>query len=202
LVINTPNGETEMKFDVEIDLDWIEEDSTIDETIKHQIITNIENRVVSALQAKVLESAQKKIDEQIGGLVKENVHKLVTEKVVALMALPRTETDKYGRVTRENFTIESLLIEAVEKAVMTATLDEQGRVTDGYHAKYSYFQYYATKDIPALIQKRIQSMTEELKKDIETQIKNNIKAEVADKLTSLIVENSTALSLRSGKPAA
>ncbi len=35
-----------MKFNVEIDLDWIEEDSSIDEEVKRQIIGSIENKVL------------------------------------------------------------------------------------------------------------------------------------------------------------
>lgn len=193
-----------MKFNVEIDLDWVEEDSTIDEVVKNQIISNIETRIVKTLEAKVLESAKAKIDEQIQGLVTQNVHTLVSEKVAGLMALPRTTTDDYGRVVRENFTIEQLLIEAVESAVVNKTLRSDGRVASGGYndkAQYSYFEYFATKDIPKLIEARVTAIAEEIKKDIESQIKNNVKTAVADKLTALIVENSTALSLRSDKPA-
>jgi hypothetical protein len=189
-----------MKFNVEIDLDWIEEDSSIDETVKHQIISNIEGRIVKTLQEKVLQSAQSKIDGQIQDLINANVHAMVSEKVAALMTVPRTATDEYGRVKRENFTIEQLLVEAVESAVNRKTLDENGRnSSDNYGKKYSYFEYFATKDIPALIDKQVKALAEKTQKDIEALVKDKIKTEVADKLTSLIVENSTALSLR--KPA-
>lgn len=189
-----------MKFNVEIDLDWIDEDSTIDETVKHQIISNIESRIVRTLEAKVLESATAKIDGQIQALINTNVHAMVSEKVANLMTVPRTATDEYGRVTKENFTIESMLINAVDAAVNRKTLDENGRnSSDNYGKKYSYFEYFATKDIPALIDKRVKALAEQTQKDIETLVKDKIKTEVADKLTNLIVENSTALSLR--KPA-
>lgn len=189
-----------MKFNVEIDLDWVEEDSTIDEEVKRQIIGNIESRILKGLQDTVLKSAQEKIDSQIQGLITQNVHKMVSEKVAQLVVQPRTQTDSYGRVVRENFTIESLLVEAVDAAVNRKTLDENGNLrSDHYQQKYSYFDYYALKTIPALVDKQIKTLTEKTTKDIETLVKDKIKTEVADKLTSLIVENSTALSLR--KPA-
>lgn len=190
-----------MKFNVEIDLDWIAEDSSIDEEVKHQIMTSIEAKVLKQLQEKVLASAQAKIDGQIQSMINDNVHTMVSEKVAELMSMPRTATDEYGRVVKENFTIESLLIGAVESAVTKKTLNSDGRqASGGYNdnAKYSYFEWFATKDIPALIDKQVKALAEKTQKDIEQLVKDKIKSEVADKLTNLIVENSTALSLRSG----
>lgn len=191
-----------MKFTVEIDLDWIEEDSTIDAEVKHQIMTSIEGKVLKRLQDEVLASATAKIDAQIQGMINDNVHTMVSDKVAALMSQPRTSTDDYGRVVKENFTIESLLIEAVESAVTKKTLNSDGRqASGGYNdnARYSYFEWFSTKDIPALIDKQVKALAEKTQKDIEQLVKDKIKTEVADKLTNLIVENSTALSLRSEK---
>lgn len=193
-----------MKFNVEIDLDWIDEESTIDETIKSQIISNIENRIVRTIEEKVLKSAQEKIDAEIGGLISSNVHALVSDKVSTLMMQPRTSTDKYGNVVRENFTVETMLIEAVESAITKKTLDGDGRHcdTDSYRSspQYSYFDWFAKKDVPKLVNEKVKAVADQIKKDIEDQIKNNVKTAVADKLTALIVDNSTALSLRSGTP--
>lgn len=189
-----------MKFAVEIDLDWIEEDSSIDEEVKHQIITSIENKVLKQLQDKVLATASERIEAQVTGLITSNVHTMVSEKVAALMSLDRTATDEYGRVTKANFTIESMLIDAVESAVTKKTLNSSGKVASGNYndaAHYSYFDYFATKDIPALIDAKVKALSEIVKKDIEQLVTTKIKTQVADKLTALIVENSTALSLRS-----
>lgn len=188
-----------MKFAVEIDLDWVEEDSTLDEEVKQQIIKSIENKVLQTLKDSVLKSAQEKIDAQIEGMVDASVSALVSAKIAELMAISRTATDSYGRVTKENFTIEQKLIDAVEGAISTKTLDENGRPTSGYQVKYSYFDYFTLKDIPALIDKQVKTLAEQTKKDIEVLVRDKIKTEVADKLTNLIVENSTALSLRSDK---
>lgn len=191
-----------MKFTVEIDLDWIEEDSTIDAEVKHQIMASVEGKVLKKLQDEVLSSAKEKINTQIQGMINDNVHAMISEKVAALMSQPRTSTDDYGRVVKENFTIESLLIEAVESAVTKKTLNSDGRqASGGYNdnARYSYFERFSTKDIPALIDKQVKTLAEKTQKDIEQLVKDKIKTEVADKLTNLIVENSTALSLRSEK---
>ena len=44
-----------MKFAVEIDLDWIEEDSSIDEEVKRQIITSIENKVLKKYMSLLIQ---------------------------------------------------------------------------------------------------------------------------------------------------
>lgn len=189
-----------MKFAVEIDLDWIEEDSSIDEEVKHQIITNIENKVLKALQDQVLAKAKAQIDEQIVTLVNANISTMVSTKVSELMTLNRTATDEYGRVTKENFTIESMLIDAVSGAINKKTLDSNGRpASGGYNdrAEYSHFDFYATRSIPAMVDAKVKELGEKVKKDIEELVTTKIKTQVADKLTALIVDNSTALSLRS-----
>lgn len=187
-----------MKFAVEIDLDWIEEDSSIDEEVKHQIITSIESKVLASLKDAVLKSAQEKIDGQIQSLITANINDMVSGKVRELMFVDRTATDQYGRVTKENFTIESMLIEAVENAITKKTLNGNGNVADHYNrAEYSHFDYYVTKNIPAMVDAKVKELGEKTKKDIEQLVTTKIKTQVADKLTALIVENSTALSLRS-----
>lgn len=190
-----------MKFAVEIDLDWIEEDSSIDAEVKHQIIASIENKVLAKLTDTVMKSAQEKIDAQIMALVTANINTMVTEKVAALMHLNRTSTDEYGRVKKENFTIESLLIEAVDGAITRKTLTSDGRPasSDGYggsRAEYSHFDFYATRAIPAMVDAKVKELGEKVKKDIEELVTTKIKTQVADKLTALIVDNSTSLSLR------
>lgn len=188
-----------MKFTVDIDLDWIEEDSSIDDEVKHQIITSIENKVLKKLEEKVLASAQERIESQMTKLITDKIHAMVSEKIVALMSLDRTATDEYGRVTKANFTIESMLIDAVESAVTRKALDKNGRPASGGYGdrpEFSYFEYFATKDIPALIDAKVKALSEAVKKDIEQLVTTKIKTQVADKLTALIVENSTALSLK------
>lgn len=190
-----------MKFAVEIDLDWVEEDSTIDAEVKHQIITSIENKILKALQEQVLAKAKENIDAQIATLVNANISAMVSAKVSDLMTVNRTATDDFGRVVKENFTIESMLIDAVSGAIHKKTLDSNGRPTSGGYndrAEYSHFDYYATKSIPAMVDAKVKELGEKVKKDIEQLVTEKIKTQVADKLTALIVDNSTALSLRSG----
>lgn len=181
-----------MKFTVDIDLDWIGEDSSIDDEVKNQIIGSIESKVLKTLEGKVMEAAQSRIESQVSVLIRDTV----TAKVEQLMTVPRTATDSYGRVVKENFTIEQLLIEAVDAAVTKKTLDQNGRVANGYDQKYTQFEYFATKDIPSLVDKKVKELGESVKKDIEQLITQKIKMQVADKLTAMIVENSTSLSLK------
>lgn len=186
-----------MKFNVEIDLDWIEEDSSIDEEVKHQIINSIENKCLKSLQEQVISSAKEKINSQIEDLVNENIHKLVSEKVAELMKLNRTSTDQYGRVIKENFTIESMLIEHIDGAITKKVLTSSGSyASDHYRAEYSYFDYYLKKDIPEMVTKKVKDLGDQVKKDIELLVTEKIKTQVADNLTALIVDNSTALSLK------
>lgn len=181
-----------MKFTVDIDLDWINEDQSIDEQVKTQIINNIESKVLSQIKKQVLDQTEERIEAQVTMIIRETV----TDKVKDLMSMDRTATDSYGRVVKEHFTIESLLIDAIDAAISKKTLNSDGRQSDEYNAKYTQFQYFATKDIPKMVDEKVKLLAEGVKKDIENLVSEKIKTQVADKLTSLIVDNSTALSLR------
>ena len=181
-----------MKFNVEIDLDWIEEDSTVDEEVKRQIISNVEKNVTGNLQKMIIESAKQRIETA----VLETATKSVSDRVAELMLEKRVVTDENGRVLKADFSLESKLIEIIDSALTRKTLNENGSAANGYGAKYSMFEFMAFKNIEKLVDAHVTKHATEVHKNIEHLVTEKIKTQVADKLTALIVENSSALSLK------
>ena len=101
-----------MKFNVEIDLDWVGEGETVSDTVQKEIIANIENR----LSKKIMDSVAKATEDKINSVLTAQVGQAVSAKITELLEKPRTVTDRYGNVTKENWTLESMLIEEIEKA--------------------------------------------------------------------------------------
>ena len=181
-----------MKFNVEIDLDWVEEDTTIDEEIKRQIIRKVEGNVTENLKKEITESAKAQIEKT----VLETAVSAVNARVAELMQEKRVVTDKNGRVVDDSFSLDNKLIEIIDSALTKKTLNADGSTTNSYNAKYSMFEFMATKNIEKMVDERVALHAAKVSKDIESLVTEKIKTQVADKLTALIVDNSTVLSLK------
>lgn len=180
-----------MKFNIEVDLDWIEEDGSIDELIKDQVVAKVERQVADALKKSVMEKAEQRIESSVLAICSQEI----TTRIEELMKETRTATDQYGRVTRANFTLESMLVERIDEAFTKKTLNEEGRA-ESHSPKYSQVEYMIHRSIPKIVDAKVKELGEKTQKQIEQLVTDKIKTQVADKLTSLIVDNSTALSLR------
>jgi len=180
------------KLNLEIEVDWIDEESNLDETVKESVMLRIEKAVVEKIQAKVLKDSEKRINEQVDALVTG----VIKDKIEQFLNTPRNVTDKYGEVIKENVTVEGLLKERMENAMTQRTLDENGKASS-YNSKYSIFEFFAGKNMNRIVSERVMALANDTKKEIEQMVSTQIKANIADKLTNMILDNSTALSLKS-----
>jgi len=188
------------KFNIELEIDWIDEESNLDETVKLEIMSSIERKVTSKIYEKIL----KKSSEVIEAKVIELATSAVNEKIDDFISKPRNITDKYGEVERENVTIESLFIESMESAFDKKTLSKDGRNHTGYGSgSHSILSYLIEQkmnafnaDVESLIDKEVKHHAEITKENIEQMVTEKIKTQVADKLTNLIMDNSTSLQLK------
>jgi hypothetical protein len=184
--------EVEMaKFNLELEIDWIDEESNLDETVKQEIMRSIEERVVSKVRTTVLEKAEESIVKRVDDLVTE----AIKEKIEQFLTTPRDITDRYGDVIKENVTVESLFKEKMESAFSKKTLDKDGN-TGGYSNTYSIVEFITQKGMDALVDERVKELAKDAKILIEETVAQKIKTNIADGLTEMILENSTALKLK------
>jgi len=193
-----------MKFQVDIELDWVEEDGTIDEAIKDQIISSVESKVISQLAKKLMESATGRIEDQINNICSD----AIKAKIDELMTGKRVLTDQFGTVTNPDFSIEKALTGMVSDAMTHKTIDENGRRTsEKYHAKYSLFEWHTAREVPDMVKNAVAAQTKKATETVDAQLRDaeirikqlvesRIKESVADKLTKLIMENSSTLALK------
>lgn len=182
------------KFNISVELDWLEGDCSLDQEIRREVINNIQDQ----LSKPILDKVNKNTDSMIKSKIELLVSGAIEDRIKAFMSTPRNITDKYGEVQRENVTIEDLLKEQLEDWVDKKVYDERGN-RGSYNKKYSKLEYFVIKhlsNLESLVDSKIAKVVKETERDIEALVTNKIKTEVADKLTNLIVENSTALALK------
>lgn len=108
------------KINISLDLDWIGEDSTLDETIKAEIVNRITDQISDTIINELKESAESQLKNAISQRLNEYMEKIFSE--------PRTITDKWGEVVKENVSIKDQLVEMLDK-FMDQQVDSNGNPT-------------------------------------------------------------------------
>ena len=179
------------KFNIAVELDWINEDSNegynLDNEIKEQLVNSITQKVQDNLFKQVETECQKKLNEQY-----QNLEETISSKLNSLMEdffnTPRSITDKYGDVVKKNVTVISTLKEACDN-YMNQPLDEQGRVVShtSYNMKYkTRVDYIVAKSIDHNMEYAIKKAVEDITNNLKTKISNEVKTQLGDKLAGIL----------------
>ena len=174
-----------MKFNIQVDIDWIDEEYSIDEQVKHELIAGVVREVRGSFNEdgkKAAEEARKKAEQQaeiiISKSIENEIRSFLKDKV--------TITDKWGEVKKENITIKELIKEGFDKA-MDQEVDGSGRpINNSYSSGTTRLKYLLNESV----EKYLQSETRRLDKDIENKVKNAIneklKEGMADSVKKLL----------------
>jgi hypothetical protein len=188
--INPKKGGIMAKLKYELELDWVDEEYTLDESIKEQIEKKIEASIVNKMLKVIQDKTEAKITEQIESMVMT----AISDRIESFLTTPRNITDSYGDVIKENVTVDSILKEKLETALTKKTLGEDGKFCS-YGAKFSLFEFIATKNLNKMVIKSVENATKNTKKEIEEMVASALKGRIAENLTDMILKNSSVLGI-------
>lgn len=83
------------KFTVEVELDFLEEDGSIDETLRDAIAAKVVSSVSAAAQKSVQQKVDALLDEEMKGMAAV-IGEQLNAKMEAFFNEPRNITDKWG----------------------------------------------------------------------------------------------------------
>ena len=163
-----------MKFNVEIEIDWLHEDS-IDKVVEEQIIFGIVNKVNNETMEKVEYEAtqriEKSIDAVIGQKINETYDKMMEEEIRV--------TDKWGE-TKDKGTIREIIKKRLDNA-MEAKVDDRGR-PNGYNSYGTRREYLINKRVEEVIEKKTSQLIKHIDDNINAKLEENLKKEIGEKL--------------------
>ena len=84
-----------MKLQLDVELDWIDEDMNLDDTVKQNIIHGIINKIQSNIESQVEKSINDIIDKTIVSKINKMTEKLFNEFLKREVHI----TDKYGDIS-------------------------------------------------------------------------------------------------------
>lgn len=160
-----------MKLNLEIDLDWIDEEKGLDETVKEEVIAGVVGKIQSQIEKKI----ETKVNQVIDTTIVEKISQKTDELFTDFINRPVTLTDGYGSKMKVYDNMEMLIKERFDN-FMVQPVDEKGNSTawDSYGTK--------TKRIEFIISTQLKKFADEFTKDAVKKVSEEIKLHVADGL--------------------
>lgn len=161
------------KFNVTVEIDYIDEDGNLDDAICDQIVGAVVSRVSDSVTQNIENRAKKIFEERIQTM-EISVSDKLNEMMDEFFSTPKDITDQWGDVKRSGVTVKQLLKEACDK-FMDQPLDQYGKPASGYSVKYkSRVDYIVSQsidhDMEFAIKKAVKDVTDNLKKKITDEI--------------------------------
>lgn len=163
-----------MKLNLEIDIDYIDEEGNLDSTIKTEIINRIsskvEQKIEDRLNSLVLDAAKKKADAVINQIIKNFMDRKFTMK------------DKWGDEIKTDVTVKKLLKEKFDEFWNTQ-VDDRGR-SEGYGRNRRRIEWVIDQQIEQHSHRFAERLTKDTENKIKTMMKENLQKSIGAKLVS------------------
>jgi hypothetical protein len=161
-----------MKLNLEIELDWIDEEMNLDDTVKQQIIDGVVNKIQKSIEEKVEKNINSTIDNTIIDKINQKTEDLFNDFMNREIVI----NDNYGDVLKSYNNVYEMMKERFDN-FMLQTVDEKGKAYDGsYGKKYQRFTY--------IVDQQLKKFADKFTTDAVEQVSNEIKEHVKEGLTN------------------
>lgn len=160
-----------MKFKIEVELDWIDEESNLDDNVKDLVVS----KLVKSVQEKMNDSVVKQVDAALKphlDKIETKVNDLVQGTYDEMIDKDVQVTDQYGDVIK-SINVKKIVKDKWER-FLTEQVDEYGKASN-YSSKGTRINH--------IVDKQIKQMSEEFTKKAVQTVKDNIKNYVKDGIT-------------------
>lgn len=164
-----------MKINVEVDLDWFNEESEVDDQIKERVITKIAEQVVTGIssnyKATIADLAKNKIDEQINKMMND------------FLEQGFTPVDSWGDPKGKEVKIKQLLKDKLSK-FLEEKVDGYGKVNN-YNNGTPRYQHILNETS----KKQIDTFLNNISKEVISGIKHDINEEAKNRVVKSILSD-------------
>jgi len=160
-----------MKLNLEVELDWIDDEMNIDDTIKQNVI----NSVVGKIQKNVEDKVEKEIENIIGKTIISKINKRTDGLFNEFLTREVTLSDSYGSKIKCYPNVEAIIKERFDQ-FMIEQVDKNGKTsTSSYDSK--------TPRVVYIIDEQLKKFSDKFTTDAVKQVSEEIKKHVAEGLT-------------------
>ncbi|MCE7738497.1 MAG: hypothetical protein GPJ50_03870 [Candidatus Heimdallarchaeota archaeon] len=162
-----------MKFNVEVDLDYSNQES-LEEDLINRVMTKISEKITQKIFTDVYINACQKIGIK--------VDTIIDEALIAFMNRQITITDKWGHEVEEYESVNEMLEKRFDD-FMTGRVDNNGKTIKkgcSYHDQDSRIKYLIDKTAKYQIDKFINNITKIVDNRIQVLLKKTLQEELSD----------------------
>ena len=177
------------KFNIEVELDWMEEDSySIDEELKERIVEGLED----ALLQKATHEALKMVDAKIAEKVKESeetinkfIENVCSEKINNIQ-IPEKSSDWSDKITY--YSLSEYVGMQFESFITQKRYDKDGNYQDWGSNRYSAADLLTTKYLKRELDDKIGNMIQRAKHEVEVDIVKSLEQKLKENLAKDTIE--------------
>lgn len=170
-----------MKFNIEVEVDWLDEDQSLDNELKEQIKDGIINRI-----------SEKSIEDlkvQASKMAVEKVEKWLDDFLAAeigTVKFPYGKYDGWSNQQPEMLTIPEIISKEFEKA-LRQPVNSKGEYTESSYSKFgTRLEWLTGKLAEKIADEKIKSFVSGFYRDIETFLSEKLKSALTEQISSAI----------------
>lgn len=170
------------KFNIEIELDWLDDDVGVDDSIKQEVISGLQNRIIHNLEEGIKEKVEERVSDEVDKVVEAYLEK-VTLKTLDEMTIPYKESSWSSQA--EHIPLSEYIGKKYKKTISEKTLTERGGKPDySRDAKYSIMEYLTRGYIAKELNGKVIDMIQQAKIQAEETLISNLEDNLQQQLNA------------------
>lgn len=174
-----------MKLNLELELDWINEEMGLEETVKQNVIAAI----VEKIEESVSENVEKKVNDIIDSTIVAKINTLTENLFNDFMNKEIQITDGYGSTIKHYPNVTALIKERFDN-FMEQNVDEKGHTYDGlYGTKYKRINFIIDKQLKDFADKFTTDSVKKVSDEIKVHVQNGLTTKLGSELMKVLKVN-------------
>lgn len=181
------------KFNIEVELDWMEEDSySIDEELKERIIEGVEDALLKKATHEALKMVDAKIAEKVKeaeGTINKAINKFIenvcSEKINNIQ-IPEKSGGWSNKITY--YSLSEYVGMQFERFINEKRYDQDGKYKDWGNNRYSAAELLTTNYLKREFDTKIRKMIQRAKDEVEIEIVKSLEQKLKENLAKDTIE--------------
>ena len=169
-------------FEIKIEIDWMGEDGSIDDELKHAAVNKIVSNIQKDTIEKVGKLATNKVESMVDAWIQEKLDSFLTE--------PIKVTDNYGSVKKEFASLDSMLKEKLDEFLIEEVNSKgESAKTCGYgNSNQSRLCFAIDKKAKVQVEALMNGMERDIKSSINRELAQQTQEKISSEVTRRITE--------------
>ena len=173
------------KFNVTVDLDWLDEEESIDDALRSEIMSKVAEKIVANTEKKISAETENFMKKYISEM-ETTVHERMNQIMEEFLTTPKNITNQWGEVVKEGVTVKGMLTEACDK-FLDQKVDDNGKPDNSYYGtKQTRLQYYVNQVVNDSMKRKIDEAISVVMTKTKKELSDLIKARLGEKISEIV----------------